>query len=58
VNRIVCIVCEGELPHDREDDLCEACRRRRIVDKRDTRPRILPMPFPVQMSPVPVKEAA
>lgn len=46
-NRITCLICDVDLEPEREDDLCYHCRRRRIVDKRDTRPRILPEKIPV-----------
>ncbi len=35
-----CKVCDAGLPPGRDDDICEECRRRRIVDRRDMRPKV------------------
>lgn len=45
--REACTICDADLPVGREDYLCEGCRGRRIVDHRDTRPKIGPMQYPV-----------
>jgi DNA-directed RNA polymerase subunit RPC12/RpoP len=45
-----CTVCDVTLPANRQDYLCEECRRRRIVDHRDTRPRIRPNELVVEFS--------
>lgn len=41
-----CEICDANLPAVREDYICEECRRRRIVDRRDLRPRIFPTEHP------------
>lgn len=45
-----CTVCVVTLPVTRLDYLCEECRRRRIVDHRDTRPRTRPNELVVEFS--------